>query len=107
MLSSAALACMLSSAALACMLSSADIQAMQGNARTVQGIKTGMASPLFNSLHLLLLMHELLLDLGHVIITLDHFCVVVGWSLPWRASSLKLAYCLLCSSQCLDNICRL
>ncbi len=92
---------------LAQMLSSADVQAKQGHAHTVQGTKPDMALPLFNSLHLLLLMHELLLDLGHVLIALHHFCVVVWWSLPWRASSLKFAYCLLCGSQCLINTCKL
>ena len=47
--------------------------------------------PLLYSLHLFLFVHKLLLDLGHVIITFDHLCIIVWRSLPWCASCLKLA----------------
>ena len=58
----------------------------------------GLLVPLLYSLHLLLLMHELLLDFGHMVIVFHHFCIVVWWPLPRCAGGLKLAYRFLCCS---------
>ena len=49
-------------------------------------------SPLFCQLNLLLLKHELLLDLGHVLICLDHLCIVVDRPQPRGTSLVKALY---------------
>ena len=60
--------------------------------------------PLLHCFHLLCFMHELLLDFGHVVVALHHFCIVVRRPLPRGACLLKLANSLLCSCKSLQTI---
>ena len=55
--------------------------------------------PFLGQLNLFLLKHELLLDLGHVLVRLDHLRVVVGGPQPRGARLLKLPDGLLCRGQ--------